>query len=106
MLTLCLVVSSADKLCKQFGLRSSFKLFDTLVVFLNIYFFEKKVDFERKRLKNLQTTKRHDKLPSRQRVKHTGKMQLRLLDLLIGVAPITQLRTCLMKIVPHSREIT
>ena len=33
-LTLHLLVPSADILCKQFGLRSGFKLLDTLMVFL------------------------------------------------------------------------
>ena len=50
--TLCLLVSSADNFCKEFGPRSvptkrrvgpGFKLFDTLVVFLK-EFFEKKVN--------------------------------------------------------------
>ena len=59
---LCLLVLSADNLCKQFGPRSSptkhrvwsgSKLFDTLMVFLKEFF--KKVNFE----KNKQTTKKH-----------------------------------------------
>ena len=48
-LTLCLLVLSADNLCKQFGPRPGSKLFDTLVVFhkelcIKSYFgnFEKK----------------------------------------------------------------
>ena len=58
--TLYLQVSSADNLCKQFGPRSGptkhrawseSKLFDTLVVFLKVFF--EKVDFE----KDQQTTK-------------------------------------------------
>ena len=57
--TLCLLVSSVDNLCKQFGPRSGlttcrawsgFKLFDTLMVFLKEFF--ENVDFE----KNQQTT--------------------------------------------------
>ena len=52
-LTLCLLVSSADNLCKQFGPRSGptkcrawsgSKLFDTLTVYLKEFF--EKVDFE------------------------------------------------------------
>ena len=61
----------ADNLCKQFGFRSGptkcrawsgSKLFDTLMVLLKEFF--EKVEFE----KNQQTTKKHAKLPSRQRV--------------------------------------
>ena len=61
----CLLVSSAGNLCKQFGPRSGqtkcwalsgFKLFDTLMVFLDFFF--EKVNFE-----NQQTTKNHEKLP-------------------------------------------
>ena len=69
-LTLYLLVSSVDNLCKQFGPRSGatflsgYKLFDTLLVFSK-EFFKKKIDFE----KNHQTTKTHAKVPSRQRVK-------------------------------------
>ena len=68
-ITLCLLVSSTDNICKQFGLRSGptkcrawsgSKLFDTLMVFLKEFF--KKADSE----KNQQTTKKHEKLPSRQ----------------------------------------
>ena len=67
----CLLVSSADKFCKQFGPRSGLtksqalsgsKLFDTLMVLLKEFF--KKVDFE----KNQQTTKIPQKIPRRQRV--------------------------------------
>ena len=66
-----LLVSSADDLCKQIGPRSGptkcrawswSKLFDTLMVFLKEFF--EKVQIE----KNQQTTKKHEKLPSRQRV--------------------------------------
>ena len=69
-LTHCLPVS-ADNLCKQFGPRScsmnrragsGFKLFDILVVFLKEFL--EKVYFE----KNQQTTKKHEKLASMQRV--------------------------------------
>ena len=65
-------MSSADNLGKQFGPRSGptnrrawsgSKLFDILMVFLKEFF--QKVDFE----KNQQTTKKHEKLPSRQWVK-------------------------------------
>ena len=54
-LTLCLLVLSANNLCKQFGPRSGptghqafseSRLFDTLMVFLNN--FAKKLDFEEK----------------------------------------------------------
>ena len=54
-LTLCLLVSSADNHCKQFGTRSGpterrswsgSKLFDTLMVFLEDLL--EKVDFEKK----------------------------------------------------------
>ena len=81
ILTLCLLVLSFDDLCKQFGSRSGpmirqtnrhfcqagsgSKLFDTLMVFLK-YFFLKKVFFLKK---NQQTTNKHAKIPSRQRVK-------------------------------------
>ena len=70
-LILCPLVSSADNFFKQFRTRSGrtecrawsgSKLFDTLMVFLKEFF--EKVDFE----KNQQTTKKHEKLPSRQRV--------------------------------------
>ena len=66
---------SADNFCKQFGTRSGpterltcsgSKLFDTLMVFLKEFF--EKVDFE----KNQQTTKKHEKLPRRQRVKRVA----------------------------------
>ena len=64
-------MSSADNICKQFGPRSSLtkcrawsesKLFDTLMVFLKEFF--KWFDIEKKQ----QTTKKHAKFPSRQRV--------------------------------------
>ena len=67
------VLSAAD-LCKEFGSKSGptkhlalsgSKLFDSLIVFLNIFF--KKVDFE----KNQQTTKYHEKLPSIERLNQT-----------------------------------
>ena len=54
-LNLCILVSSADNFCKQFGPRSDptisraksgSKLFDTLMVFLKEFF--RKVDFEQK----------------------------------------------------------
>ena len=70
-LTLCLIVSSAYNLCKQFGPRSGLtnvepdldpNCFDTLMVFLKEFL--KKVDFE----KNRHTTKKYAKIPSRQRV--------------------------------------
>ena len=35
------IVSSSDNICKQFGPRSGSKVFDTLVVFLKHFFFEK-----------------------------------------------------------------
>ena len=66
VLALCLLVSSADDLCKQFGPRSGptkcrawsgSKLFDTLMIFLKEFF--KKVNFE----KNQQTAKKHAKSP-------------------------------------------
>ena len=69
LLTLCLPVTSADNLGKQFGPRSGptsrrawsgSKLFDILMVFLKEFF--QKNNFE----KNQQTTKKHEKLPSRQ----------------------------------------
>ena len=53
-LALCLLVSSADNLCKQFGSRSGptkcrawsgSKLFDTLMIFLKEFF--EKIDFEK-----------------------------------------------------------
>ena len=58
---------------EQFGPRSGptklwacsrSRLFDTLIVFLKEF-------FEKSDLKNQQTTKKHEKLPSRQRVKLT-----------------------------------
>ena len=49
-------MSSADNLCKEFG---------TLKIFLKEFMEE--VNFE----KSLQSTKKHKKLPSRQKVKHT-----------------------------------
>ena len=70
VLTLYLLVLSADNLCKQFGPRSGptkcrawseSKLFDTLMVFLKEFF--KIIDFE----KNQQTTQKHEKLPSMQK---------------------------------------
>ena len=78
-LTLCLPVSSADNFGKQFGPRSGptnrrawsgSKLFDILMVFLKEFF--QKVNFE----KNQQTTKKHEKLPSRQWVKDTTPLPL------------------------------
>ena len=44
--SLCLPVSSADNVCKQFGPRSGSKLFDILIVFLKDFF--QKVNFEKK----------------------------------------------------------
>ena len=73
---ICLFVSSADNICKQFGIRpgrtkcrawSGSKMFDTLMVFL--IFFPKKFNFEIKQ----QTTKKHAKLPRRQSVKSWQK---------------------------------
>ena len=52
-------MSSADKICKQFGPRSGSELFDPERIFL------KKLILK----KNQQTTKKRAKLPSRQRVK-------------------------------------
>ena len=75
-LTLCLPVTSAVNLGKQFGPRSGptnrrawsgSKLFDILMVFLKEFF--QKVNFE----KNRQTTKRCEKLPSMQWVKNYHK---------------------------------
>ena len=77
---------SADNLCKQFGPRSGptkcrawsgSKLFNNLMVFLKEFF--KKVDFE----KNLQTTKKHPKLPSRQRAKLLFTVNILKFDKLI-----------------------
>ena len=74
LLTLCLLVSSADDLCKQFGPISGptkcwaqfgSNLFDTLKVFLKE--FSKKLILK----KNQLTTKKYAKFPSRQRVKFT-----------------------------------
>ena len=71
--TLCLLVTSANNLCKQFRprsgqtkrrARSESKLFDTLMIFLKEFF--KKLDFEQKKLE----TKNHEKLPSMQRIKN------------------------------------
>ena len=68
-LTLCLPLSSADNLGKQFGPRSGptihracsgSKLFDIPMVFLKEFF--PKNHFE----KNQQTTKKYEKLPGRQ----------------------------------------
>ena len=68
VLNLCLLVSSADNLCKQFGPRSGLtkrrawsgsNLFDTQMVFLNEFFKNKWF------WKNQQTTKKHAKLPPR-----------------------------------------
>ena len=56
-------MSNAEYLCKQFGPRSGFKLFGTLMVFLKEFF--KNIDFE----KNEEMAKNHEKLPSRQRVR-------------------------------------
>ena len=55
---------SADDICKQFGPRSDLTKLrpDTLMLFLKEFF--EKVDFE----KHQQTTKKHEKLPSGQRV--------------------------------------
>ena len=70
-LNACLLVSYADNFCKQFGTKSDPtkcrawsgpKLFDILMVFLKEFF--QKVDFGEK--KNHQTTKKFEKLPSRQ----------------------------------------
>ena len=63
-------MSSADKLCKQFGPRpgpecwscSGSKLFDTLIVFLKEFF--EKVNFK----KISRRHQKHEKLPSMQRV--------------------------------------
>ena len=70
-LSLCLLVSSADSISKRFGSISGLtkcqacsgcKLFDTLIVLLR-YFFKKLI------LKQIQQeTKKHEKLPSMQRV--------------------------------------
>ena len=72
VLTLYILMSSADIFCKQFRTRSGptkrqaqsgSKLFDTLMVFLKEFF--EKVDFEKKQ----QTTKKkREKFPSVQRV--------------------------------------
>ena len=73
-LTPNLLVSSADNVWKQIGPRSGptecraksgSNLFDTLMVFLKEFF--EIVDFE----KDLQTTKKHEKLPRGQRVNVT-----------------------------------
>ena len=61
----CYFLSSADNLCKQFGLRSGpsrSKLFDTLIVFLN--FFLENFNFE----KVSRRQQKHEKLPSMQRL--------------------------------------
>ena len=67
LINLCLLVYSADNLCKQFGARSDpterrvwsgTKLFDTWWYSWRIFF--GKVDFEKK-----QTTKKHGNLPSK-----------------------------------------
>ena len=66
-LTLCLLVPSAGNLCKQFGPRSGptdcwawsgSKLFDSLMVFLKCFFFEK-VDFEKKIQQTTKTQKKY-----------------------------------------------
>ena len=59
-LTLCLPVSSADNLGKQFGPRSGSKLFDILMVFLTDFF--QKVNFEKNK-KTITTKKRHKNYP-------------------------------------------
>ena len=67
----CLIVTSADNLCKQFEPRSSLakrrtqsgsKLLDTLMVIQKEFF--EKGDFE----KIQQTTKEHAQFPGRQRI--------------------------------------
>ena len=67
ILSLCVLMSSADDLCKQFGPRSGptkcrawsgSKQFDTLMVFPKEFF--EKVDFE----KNQQTAKNHENCPA------------------------------------------
>ena len=56
LLTVYLLVSSADIFCKQFGTRSGpTKLFDTLMVFWNEFF--KKVNFEKEIQQNSKTFK-------------------------------------------------
>ena len=101
-LTLCLPVSSADNLGKQFGPRSGptnrrawsgSKLFDILMVFLKEFF--QKVHFE----KNQQTTKNHEKLPSRQWVNLDGRRgttdDIYLLSTLLYLQLLWQIRqTC------------
>ena len=82
-ITPCQLVSSAGNLCKQFGsrsgptkcrARSGSKLFGTLKVFLKEFF--EIFDFE----KNQQTTKKHEKLPSRQRVcVHVGLVRAKII---------------------------
>ena len=67
-LTHCLLVSSADNICEQFGPRSGSKLFDTLMVFLKEFF--ETFDFE----KNQQTTTKRENFPRRQRVKFIQKI--------------------------------
>ena len=71
MLTLCLPVSSADNLGKQFGprsgptnrwARSGSRLFDILMVFLKDFF--QKVNFEK-----ISRRQKHEQLPSMQCVK-------------------------------------
>ena len=90
-LTLCLLVSSASNLCKQFGPRSGptehrawsgCKLFDTLMIFLKK--FSEKYDFE----KNQQTTKNLKKLLIRQRVK--------LICVLIRLITVKVIRICMI----------
>ena len=73
-------MSPADNYWKQFRpgsgptscrAWSGSKLFDTLLTFLKEFF--EKVDFE----KNQQTTKKHEKLPSMQRVKPRNRLHQR-----------------------------
>ena len=64
--------SSADNICEQFDPdQDRSKLFDTLMVFLKDFFFQK-VDFVKK---NKQMTKRHEKIPCWQIVKMTANLQ-------------------------------
>ena len=74
-------LSSADNLCKQFGLRSEWtechswsgsKPFDTLIVLLKECF--EKDNFEKSR----QATKYHENLPSMQRVIDTYNRKLHI----------------------------
>ena len=45
IVNVCLLVSSADNLCKEFGSTSGYKLIDTLMVFLKEFL--EKTDFEK-----------------------------------------------------------